>query len=91
MERSAVTSLLRSALDLHMVVLGPAATRQKIADIFSAAVVSGQDDSSVQKTAASPLPKNENESSSGSSPVIVPCCWGQYRGKWADMSDNEET
>lgn len=90
MERSAVTSLLRSALDLHMVVLGPAATRQKIADIFSAAVVSGQDDSSVQKTAASPL-SNENGSSSGSSPIIVPCCWGQSRGKWADMSDNEET
>ncbi len=57
MEKRAAASLLRAALDLHMVVYGVAATRRKISEVFSETIISSSvkamDTSSLRESSGS--------------------------------------
>jgi hypothetical protein len=79
MEKSAAASLLRAALDLHMIICGAAATRRKISEVFFPETIvssSSQDNSSFVEVM-------------GTSSFCESGSWKRFDGKWGDLSDDE--
>lgn len=88
MDKSATVCMLRSVLEMHMVMRGADATRAKVAEIFS--THSSSEGLHADTKSVVVGGDGTHCSGSGGEEANNNNIWKRHTGKWADLSSDEE-